>query len=126
MTNPSKKICTLNFLLTVKMSTPKMVKHTQTIHRQKPTNCLSVFEHFVTLALKGLISRMKLTNRTLMKNYYEVISGYIFILQKHFLLTCSELWVHYIIGNDKELTLTKWMNSIFSNQMLQIRMEFQQ
>ena len=31
-----------------------MVKHTQTIRRQKPTNCLSVFGHFVGLALKGL------------------------------------------------------------------------
>ena len=31
-----------------------MVKHTQTIRRQKPTNCLSVFDHFVGLALKGL------------------------------------------------------------------------
>ena len=29
-----------------------MVKRTQTIHRQKPTNCLSVFDHFVSLALK--------------------------------------------------------------------------
>ena len=31
-----------------------MVKHTQTIRRQQPTNCLSVFDHFVGLALKGL------------------------------------------------------------------------
>ena len=31
-----------------------MVKHTQTIRWQKPTNCLSVFDHFVGLALKGL------------------------------------------------------------------------
>ena len=31
-----------------------MVKHTQTIRREKPTNCLSVFNHFVGLALKGL------------------------------------------------------------------------
>ena len=31
-----------------------MVKHTQTIRRQKATNCLSVFDHFVGLALKGL------------------------------------------------------------------------
>ena len=30
-----------------------MVKHTQTIRRQQPTNCLSVFDHFVGLALKG-------------------------------------------------------------------------
>ena len=32
-----------------------MVKHTQTIRRQQPTNCLTVFDHFVKLALKGLI-----------------------------------------------------------------------
>ena len=31
-----------------------MVKHTQTICRQQPTNCLSVFDQFVGLALKGL------------------------------------------------------------------------
>ena len=34
----------------------KMVKHTQTIRRLLPTNCLSVFDHFVWLALKGLMS----------------------------------------------------------------------
>ena len=31
-----------------------MVKHTQTIRRQKPANSLSVFDHFVGLALKVL------------------------------------------------------------------------
>ena len=31
----------------------KKVKHTQTICRQQPTNFLSVFDHFVKLALKG-------------------------------------------------------------------------
>ena len=33
-----------------------MVKHNQTIRRQKPksTNCLSVFDSFVGLAFKGL------------------------------------------------------------------------
>ena len=31
-----------------------MVKHTQTIRRQIADNCLSVFDHFVKLALKGL------------------------------------------------------------------------
>ena len=31
-----------------------MVKHTQTIRRLLPTNCLSVFDHFVGLALKVL------------------------------------------------------------------------
>ena len=31
-----------------------MFKYTQAIRRQKPTNWLSVFDHFVGLALKGL------------------------------------------------------------------------
>ena len=31
-----------------------MVKHTQTIRRKLPTNCLNVFEHLVELTLKGL------------------------------------------------------------------------
>ena len=33
----------------------KMAKYTQTIRRQKLTNCWSIFDHFVGLALKGLI-----------------------------------------------------------------------
>ena len=35
----------------------KMVKHTQTIRRLFPTNCLSLFDHYVGFALKGLITR---------------------------------------------------------------------
>ena len=31
-----------------------MVKHTQAIRRQQPTNCLSVFGHFMGLAIEGL------------------------------------------------------------------------
>ena len=31
-----------------------MVKHTQAIRQLLSTNCLSLFDHFVTLALKGL------------------------------------------------------------------------
>ena len=31
-----------------------MVKHTQTIKRQEPTNWLSVFDYFAGLVLKGL------------------------------------------------------------------------
>ena len=30
------------------------VKHTQEIRRSLPTNCLSVFDHFVGLALQGV------------------------------------------------------------------------
>ena len=35
-----------------------MVKHTQTIRRQQ-ANCLSVFDHFVGLALKRLMKKFK-------------------------------------------------------------------
>ena len=31
-----------------------MVKHTQKIRRQEPTNCLDVFDDFARFALKGL------------------------------------------------------------------------
>ena len=36
-----------------------MVKHTQTILWQQPTNCLSAFDHLVGLALKGLTYAIK-------------------------------------------------------------------
>ena len=37
-----------------------MVKHFQIIHRQKPTNCLSVFDHFVGLVCKGLTVQIRI------------------------------------------------------------------
>ena len=41
-------------LLNAQNSQPrKIVKHTQT-NRRQPTNCLSVFDHFMGLTLKGL------------------------------------------------------------------------
>ena len=46
---------TLFNFLTLQMPTPKMVKRIQTIHRLLLMNCLSLFDHFVGLALKGLI-----------------------------------------------------------------------
>ena len=43
----------------------KMVKHSQTIRRQKLTNCLNVLDHFVGLVLKGL--------KLVIKVLYEVL-----------------------------------------------------
>ena len=40
-----------------------MVKHTQTISRQQPTNFLSVFDDFVGLTLKGLSISILNTNK---------------------------------------------------------------
>ena len=36
-----------------------MVRHTQTIRGQQPTNCLSLFGHFMGLALRGRIFGLK-------------------------------------------------------------------
>ena len=44
-------------LNTFSANSTKMVKHTQTIRRQKPTNYLSGFDYFDGLELKGLIYR---------------------------------------------------------------------
>ena len=41
-------------ILTFKRQPHKLVKHTQTIRRLLPTNCLSVFDPLVGLTLKGL------------------------------------------------------------------------
>ena len=46
-----------------------MVKHTQKIRRQQSTNCLSVFDYFVELALKGLTeSYTKIKETAFQKN----------------------------------------------------------
>ena len=47
-----------------------MVKHTDTIHRL-PTNYFSVFDHFVRLALKGLIINFSSLKRMTVKKYLE-------------------------------------------------------
>ena len=46
-----------------KRQTHKMVKHTQTIRRLLPTNCLSVFDYFVGLALEGLKEAIELLEK---------------------------------------------------------------
>ena len=49
------------FCITIfKRQTYKMVKHTKTILRLLRTNCLSVFDHFVGLVLKGLVPSLAL------------------------------------------------------------------
>ena len=66
-----------------------MVRHTQTIRRLLPTNCSSVFDHFVGVALKGLkkvvdegnnqTNKIQNTFHALLKLFF----GY------HFLLNCK-------------------------------------
>ena len=53
-----KPIILSNQTYTFKRQPYRMVQHTQTIHRLLPKNFLSVFDHFVELALKELIEFM--------------------------------------------------------------------
>ena len=45
-----------------------MVKHIQAILRRQPMNCLSVFDRFVGLVLKGLTYMLNLTTQTIKEN----------------------------------------------------------
>ena len=45
-----------------------MVKHTQRIRRQQPTNCLSVFDHFV-----GFVLNLLSANHTQMVKHTQTI-----------------------------------------------------
>ena len=50
-----------------------MIKHTQTICRQQPTKCLSVFDHLVGLALKGLKQKsIRLSISSTLLHYYPI------------------------------------------------------
>ena len=55
-----------------------MVKQIQTIRRLLPTNCLSVFDHFAGLALKGLTFYVL--------EYIQVITNVLSLLTKCFYL----------------------------------------
>ena len=52
-----------------------MVKHTQAIRRQKTAKCLSLFDHYVRLAVKGL-------NTPLASKLMGSISSLVFITSK--------------------------------------------
>ena len=50
-----------------------MLKHTQIIRRLLPTNCLSLFDHFVGLALKGLtLSFQKISHTAMLSKKTEL------------------------------------------------------
>ena len=69
-----------------------MAKHTQIIRRLLPTNCLSVFEHFVGLALKGLRNK-NLFEVAVNEVSVEVICVELFkIKNKHTILLVADIF----------------------------------
>ena len=51
-----------------------MFKHTQTICRLLLTNCLSVFDHFMGLTLKGLTIGLKNLRKSVNQKYHQTLS----------------------------------------------------
>ena len=62
-----------------------MVKHTETIHRLLPTNCFSVFDHFVGLALRGL-------KILFLKSTKQNKSKWIFIIKNLIVFDLRSFW----------------------------------
>ena len=61
-----------------------MAKHTQTICRLLPTNCFSVFEHFVGVVLKGLnVTNIIQYFLLIYQHIKTLIAKYIIIQQKN-------------------------------------------
>ena len=48
-----------------------MVKHAQAISCEQSTNCLSEFDHFMRLALKGLRQTLKLCNSAMSVQWFK-------------------------------------------------------
>ena len=53
------------------MPTPRIGQTHSLIHQQQPMNCLSVFDHFVGLALKGL--RWKTSGNVLLQYLVQAL-----------------------------------------------------
>ena len=68
-----------------------MAKQTQTIRWQKLTNCLSVFDHFVGLALKGLSIDIR-SSFMVAPWIFQTLTKTIFVRQR-FLTDAIDNWV---------------------------------
>ena len=97
-----------------------MVKHTQTFRRQKLTNCLSAFEHFVGLALKELAFQ-----KQSFKSYKKRCSGNsktsmmesIFFLQSCYCSNLFKMTHHFLMTSPyflRSLKLCISMNKSYS------------
>ena len=86
-----------------------MVKHTQ-----QPTNCLSVFDHFVGLALKGLNTYLYCVKKTqlLWKIYLQNVNTankwkIKIVCNCNSRVTCAQLFDDYSIKNVAVASVTK-------------------
>ena len=105
----------------------KIVKHTQTINQLLPTNCLSVFGHFVGLTLIGII--LQNTQKYLNKwEYYheegsfDLDQGFKYL----FLGNSCNVWfskVNHIYGlNTENINIMKWTGPLTNHFQALLRL----
>ena len=70
-----------------------MVKHNQTIRRQQPTDCLSVFDNFVGLALKRLITLHSTLTYVMLYSNITLVVEIIFVIVINTLWSWCYFWV---------------------------------
>ena len=78
-----------------------MVKHTQTMRQQKPTNCSSVFDHFVGLAHKGLNPSNNMIRPLGISNIFELAQATLIILNRTYPFFSFSLMTVCIEKNNK-------------------------
>ena len=78
-----------------------MVKQTQTIRQQQPTYCLNVFDHFVGLALKGLINNCR--GKSALCAFSSSIFIYFFRSNQFTFCCCCCCWVKQCENLKKKL-----------------------
>ena len=72
-----------------------MVKHTQIIRWQKPMNCLSAFDHFVGLVLKGSKGLKLILFQEPNYSHTKVIPTEVFVEEPHTVIMselCPDIW----------------------------------
>ena len=80
-----------------------MAKHTQTIRRQQATNCLSVFDHFVELALKELRHHKRSRTKSFLLQGIEGVNNHSYLSDfinpcKYNAATETNKWTQYLTG----------------------------
>ena len=96
-------------------SSPKVLKHTETIHCQKLTNCLNVFDNFVEFALQGLrlasFEKIKMTRNTgrrwnRYEHWYEIVYDWVV----NFLKVAKKYYVEMGVELIQKLRNAKLLN----------------
>ena len=101
-----------------------MVKHTQTIRRQQPTNCLGVFDHFVGLALKELMKAKKEKKFVFIVDYSDTPNSFKLSLSYSFHNNLRSFLSLSFINLVQVFLLKNAMQAVSSNSIIRLQLVF--